>query len=228
MGKPDAMFSGLPAMIKNAEERVMMEELVTIQCKNIRLAGMLEANDAEKAVIVTHPHPLYGGNMDNPVVMQMVASFAGKGFTTLRFNFRGTGSSTGMFDNGVGEQDDLRAAVSHLQALGVAQVVLAGYSFGARVNAGLLSSGDRVPELTDFIMVSPPVGFMSFDDIRTLPGIGLIVTGQADDIAPADMVQTHIHRWDSDCRFEVIPGCDHFYSGKLADLGKILSAYLDV
>ncbi|MCP4719767.1 MAG: alpha/beta hydrolase [Desulfobacteraceae bacterium] len=200
-----------------------MEKPIIINCNNVRLEGLLNQNSSEKGVVVTHPHPLYGGNMDNPVVEQIVQSFFEKGFTTLRFNFRGTGKSSGMFDNGVGELDDVRAVLSYLKESGISQLYLAGYSFGARMNASVVSSGY---ELQDHIMVSPPMGFMSFDDVESMPSTGLILTGAKDEIAPSDMVQAAINRWQIHTQFEVIKGCDHFYAGCLDKLNQILSGYL--
>jgi len=200
-----------------------MEKPVIIHCNNVRLEGLLNQNSSEKGVVVTHPHPLYGGNMDNPVVEQIIQSFFEKGFTTLRFNFRGTGKSSGMFDNGVGELDDVRAVLSYLKESGISQLHLAGYSFGARMNASVVSSGY---ELQGHIMVSPPMGFMSFDDVESMPSTGLILTGAKDEIAPSDMVQAAINRWQIHTQFEVIKGCDHFYTGCLDKLNQILSGYL--
>ncbi len=204
-----------------------MEEPVIIHCGNIRLDGRFNKTDSAKGVLVTHPHPLYGGNMDNPVVLQMVESFLEKGFTTLKFNFRGTGKSSGMFDNGVGEADDVRAALAFLKDSGVDDLYLAGYSFGARMNAAVVSSG-RVAagEIKDHIMVSPPMEFISFDEVETMPSTGLILTGSRDEIAPADKIRAAIARWQIQPQFEVIPGCDHFYSGCLKQLNQILKDYL--
>jgi uncharacterized protein len=200
-----------------------MESKITIECGNIKLEGILRENTSQKAVIICHPHPLYGGNMDNPVVMTIADSFFEKGFTTLRFNFRGTCNSTGMFDNGNGEQDDIRAAMSWLMENGYQKICLAGYSFGARMNALVVSKGC---EIEDHIMVSPPVGFMSFDDIDKMSCTGLIITGANDEIAPADLVQGHINRWQINPRYEIIKDCDHFYSGCLGKLKTILTDYV--
>ncbi|MCA1793796.1 MAG: alpha/beta hydrolase [Desulfotignum sp.] len=200
-----------------------MEEAIVIKNNTIRLQAMLDKTSAGRAVVITHPHPLYGGNMDNPVVLQMTKSFARKGFTTLRFNFRGTAGSTGMYDNGQGEQTDVTATLAFLKNLGIQTLFLAGYSFGARINASVVSQGY---DIKDHVMVSPPVGFLSFDDIETLLSTGLIITGQEDDIAPPDMVQAHIHRWKISPEFHIIPGCDHFYGGCLDQLGEILEHYL--
>ncbi len=200
-----------------------MEETVTIHCNNVRLEGLLNQQSFERGVVVTHPHPLYGGNMENPVVEQIAQSYFEKGFTTLRFNFRGTGKSSGMFDNTVGELDDVRAALEYLKELGIIDLVLAGYSFGARINASVVSSGYG---LKDHIMVSPPLGFMSFEDVVSMPSTGLILTGAKDDIAPPKMVQAAINRWQITPQFEVVEGCDHFYTGCLPLLKDRLLAYL--
>jgi alpha/beta superfamily hydrolase len=106
---------------------------------------------------------------------------------------------------------------------GCESLYLAGYSFGSRVNASVVAGGYDV---LDHIMISPPVAFMSFDEIVQLPCTGLILTGQNDDIAPADKIQAHIDRWQITPQFEIIPGCDHFYSGCLAHLEARLSDYL--
>lgn len=200
-----------------------MDQPVTINCSNIKLEGSLNENSSRNAVIICHPHPLYGGNMENPVVMTLAASFFEKGFTTLRFNFRGTGRSTGMFDNGNGEQEDIRAALSFLNAAGYEKIHLAGYSFGARMNALVVSKGC---DIEDHIMVSPPVEFMSFDDIEKMVSTGLIVTGARDDIAPPEKIQGHIDRWRISPQYEIIENCDHFYSGCLDRLKDVVTAYL--
>ena len=196
---------------------------ITIECGNIKLEGSLRKNMPQKAVIICHPHPLYGGNMDNPVVMAIADAFFEKGFTTMRFNFRGTCNSTGMFDNGIGEQEDIRAAMSWLMENGYQKIYLAGYSFGARMNALVVSKGCKIE---DHIMVSPPAAFMSFDDIQKMPSTGLIVTGANDEIAPKELIQKHIDRWKIDPRYEIIEDCDHFYSGCLPRLKTILTDYV--
>lgn len=201
-----------------------MELKIEFPCRTLSLEGMLTKGRSEKAVVVSHPHPLYGGNMDNPVVLTIVRAFVEKGMTVLRFNFRGTGNSSGVFDDGRGEQDDVRAALRFLSGSGFTRLYLAGYSFGARVNAAVMSGGCRAK---DHVMVSPPAGFMRFDDIVQMPDTGLIVTGDNDEIAPAHIIKTHVKRWKIRPRFETIDGCDHFYSGCLYALFDILTDYLE-
>ncbi len=201
-----------------------MEEAVIIFVQGVRLEGWLNLNpNSQKGVVVTHPHPLYGGNMDNPVVRQIVGSFYEAGFTTLRFNFRGTRGSSGMFDNGTGEQEDVRGALAFLNENGVSTAWLAGYSFGSWVNAHVVAAGVQIQ---DHIMVSPPAGFISFDAVKKLPNTGLIITGQADDIAPPDLIRSLIRQWRIDPDFRVIDRGDHFYSTHLKALGEVLADYL--
>jgi uncharacterized protein len=201
----------------------IMESDITICCGNNSLEAKLNENGEHNAVVVTHPHPLYGGNMDNWVVTSIAGIFLANRFTTLRFNFRGTGKSTGMYDDGNGEQDDLKAAISFLQQKGYEKIWLAGYSFGSKITALAVSSGCAVQ---DHIMIAPPVAFMSFDDIEILPRTGLVITGENDDFAPPDQIRFHLDRWGIKPQFEMIKSCDHFFSTGLKDLEVILNAYL--
>ncbi len=200
-----------------------MGKHISIEHGTFRLEAVHQKNNRPDAVVITHPHPLYGGNMENPVVKTIEQAFYENGVATLRFNFRGTGKSTGQFDDGVGEQADVKAAVEFLEKEGYGRIRLAGYSFGSRINAAVVSGGCRV---TDHIMVSPPVAFMPFDDIPSLRNTGLVITGSDDEIAPKALIETHLDRWGIDPVFETIPDCDHFYSGCLDRLGIILDKYL--
>jgi alpha/beta superfamily hydrolase len=128
-----------------------------------------------------------------------------------------------MYDNGQGEQRDVIAALGFLKDRGCSTLFLAGYSFGSRINASVVAGGG---DITDHIMISPPVAFMSFDDIDTLPSTGLIITGKNDDIAPPKQIRAHIDRWRIAPHFEILPRCDHFYSGCLDHLRKALLRYI--
>ena len=91
------------------------------------------------------------------------------------------------------------------------------------MNASVVSKGCDVQ---DHIMVSPPMGLMSFDDIKKMPRTGLIITGANDEIAPKDLIQAHINQWQIDSQYEIIENCDHFYSNSLGKLKAILTDYL--
>ena len=202
-----------------------MEEKITFESGPCRLEGYWQAGTANKGVVITHPHPLYGGTMDNPVVTTVQRTFQKHSYATLRFNFRGVGGSQGRHDNGAGEQDDVRAAIAFVRNRAVAASDLAGYSFGAWVNAGV--AVDKGTAIESMLMVSPPVGFVEFENVKAINALKLVVTGSRDDIAPADCIRELLPAWNPDARFEVIEGCDHFYAGYLDKLESILNRYLD-
>ncbi len=190
----------------------MTETRVSIRYSSLELEGMVERVPGRQGVVVTHPHPLYGGDMDNPVVISVCRAFRRKGFSTLRFNFRGVGGSGGRHDHGVGERADVHAAGAYLTGLGLAEIDLAGYSFGTWVNAGAGAEFRRM------VMVSPPVGFIEFKPLAPLSNLHLIVTGSRDDIAPPRLIEAVRLTWNPGAAFQVIAGADHFYSGYLTAL----------
>lgn len=198
-----------------------MAEKITFLSEGYKIEGLLNQKDGKKGVVVTHPHPLYGGDMNNLVVESIVHVYHMKGYSTLKFNFRGVGRSQGAYDDGLGEQKDVLSALSFLADMGMEQIDLAGYSFGAWVNAHALQKDTLTKQM---IMVSPPVGFMDFKSIVTMNTLKFVVTGNRDDIAPADMVEKMISTWNPNARFEVIDGADHFYGGYLKQLESVLSS----
>jgi alpha/beta superfamily hydrolase len=201
-----------------------MEEKITIPSGRYRLEGYWLAGAAGKGVVITHPHPQYGGTMNNPVVETVQSAYQQNGYATLRFNFRGVGGSLGNYDNGIGEQDDVRAAIAYVENMNVRSVDLAGYSFGAWVNTGV--AADSRTSIKSMIMISPPVGFIKFENVNALSCLKLVVTGSRDDIAPVNQIRDLLPAWNPDAQFEIIDGCDHFYSGQLDRLQSILTRHL--
>ena len=201
-----------------------MEDKTEILSGRFRLEGLLQTADADRGVVITHPHPLYGGSMHNPVVEVIQRAYRSNGYATLRFNFRGVGGSQGNYDNGIGEREDVRAAIAALRERGAASVDLAGYSFGAWINARL--SADDLSSTTSMLMVSPPVGFVEFETVATISCLKLVVTGSRDEIAPADQISDLLPAWNPEAHFEIIDGCDHFYAGYLHKLEAILMHFL--
>ncbi len=130
-----------------------MAEKITFLSEEYEIEGLLNQRDEKKGVVVTHPHPLYGGDMNNLVVESIVHVYHMKGYSTLKFNFRGVGRSQGAYDNGLGEQKDVLSALSFLADMGMERIDLAGYSFGAWVNAHALQKDTLTKQM---IMVSPP------------------------------------------------------------------------
>lgn len=200
-----------------------MEETIAFQSGAFTLQGRLQRAKGRLGVVITHPHPLYGGDMHNPVVETLARVYTAAGHTSLRFNFRNTGRSEGRFDEGRGEQADVRAAVAWLQELGVERVDVAGYSFGAWVAALAITAGLKVRRL---IMISPPLAFVDFAPIQSLPPLHLVVSGEKDEIAPVDQIRRALPAWQPRARFETIAGADHFYSGDLETLAARVQKHL--
>ncbi len=203
---------------------ITMEEKISLPSGRHRLEGYWQAGAGHKGVVITHPHPLYGGTMNNPVVETVQSAYQQHGYATLRFNFRGVGGSQGSFDNGLGEQEDVRAAISYVENMDVSAIDLAGYSFGAWVNAGV--AADSRTSIESMMMISPPVGFIEFENVNQLSCLKLVVTGSRDDIAPVNQIRDLMPAWNLEAQFEIIEGCDHFYSGHLNRLQSILIRYL--
>jgi alpha/beta superfamily hydrolase len=176
---------------------------------SLYLEGLLTHGEGLRAAVISHPHPLYGGDMDNFVVGLLSQAFAHLGWTTLTFNFRGVGRSQGEFDQGHGEQEDVRSAVVHLKDLGKETIVLAGYSFGAWVNA---QAAGQDPSIETSILVSPPLAMMDFTFMEADLKTKLIISGDQDPFCPvADLKQT-IRAMKTPPRLKIIPGADHFFS----------------
>lgn len=197
----------------------MKEDIVRFRSGQYEIEGVFHAGNPVYGAVITHPHPLYGGDMANPVVAAIAAAYQTRGFTTLRFNFRGTGRSTGTYDQGIGEQVDVTAAVGFLKSKGVREVHLSGYSFGAWVNTLALQGGLAVQGMT---MVAPPVAFIEFSDGIHLPKLSTVVAGSRDAYAPPERIRPLMTQWNPEARMEIVDGADHFFSGFLKDLTRIL------
>ncbi len=203
----------------------MAEEKVSIPCEGLIIEGLMDNSSGEEAVVVTHPHPLYGGDMYNNVVESVVQAYRQEGYATLRFNFRGVGQSDGSYDQGIGEQEDVRAALTYLSKLGKSSIDLAGYSFGVWVNAlGLKSFG----QAKRMIMVSPPVNFIDFSFLDYSSKIQLVIAGSKDNIALPALIKDMIPTWNPQADFRIIHGADHFYWGKTGEIRAIIQCFLDL
>ena len=201
-----------------------IEKKMTILSDGCQLEGLWQPGTGSRGVVITHPHSLYGGTMHNPVVEMIQRAYRQNNFATLRFNFRGVGDSQGNFDNGIGEQNDVRAAIAAVEERGFSDVALAGYSFGAWINARLIAKNPIA--IASMLMVSPPVVFIEFGNVSALNSLKLVVTGSRDDIAPAEQIRALLTLWNPESAFEIIDGCDHFYVGHLDKLQAILTSFL--
>jgi uncharacterized protein len=195
-----------------------MERELLFDSGGYRLEALCEKGEGDRWAVVTHPHPLYGGDMENPVVRTIVRACRRAGLSTFRFNFRGVGRSEGEFDAGLGEKEDVASAVSCIRKEGAVRVVLIGYSFGAWVNARI----DRAARINEMVMVSPPVALLDFSSVSGLDALTRVITGSADEIAPCDRIENFLPLWNRAARLETIPDADHFYTGYLPALEAVL------
>jgi alpha/beta superfamily hydrolase len=184
-------------------------------------AGALEAiledpgSDGSSYGVLCHPHPLFGGTMDNKVVTTVARALHETGIPTLRFNFRGVGASAGVFDQGVGETDDADAVASWgARRWPGRDLVVAGFSFGGYVALRLAQR--RVPRL--LITIAPAV--LNFDGTgATVPRCPwLVIQGDADDVVDSKAVIDWVDRLDPKPRLLVLPGVGHFFHGSLREL----------
>ena len=199
----------------------MKEQPVFFQCGDVTIEGLYALGEGSRGVVVTHPHSQMGGNMMNNVVDALVRAFSGQGYATLRFNFRGVGGSGGKFDDGGGEQNDVKGAIEFLKEKGKNEIVLAGYSFGAWVNSRFLAGFDS---LFDVIMVSPPIDFLEFDFSVLKGRCGLVICGDRDQFCPIRLLEERVRK--TGCRLDTVKGADHFYFGKEQSIIDSLNDYL--
>ena len=180
--------------------------------------------------IVLHPHPLHGGNMNNRVVFIMFNNFVERGFSVLRFNFRGVGRSQGAFDNGVGELSDAAYAFDWMQQFNSNSPFcwIGGYSFGALISMQLMM---RRPEIEGFVSISPPAGTEDFSFLAPCPSSGLIIHGDKDTHVPLDAVKKLAQKLDGQknisVNLSIVKGADHFYKDNMDNLSKEVASYLE-
>ncbi|QIG50768.1 alpha/beta hydrolase [Nordella sp. HKS 07] len=199
-------------------------------------AGRIEARyhhckaQGSPIAILLHPHPSFGGTMNNPIVHQLYYMFAQRGFSVLRFNFRGVGRSQGLFENGAGELSDAASALDWLQAHNREAKIcwIAGISFGAWISMQLLM---RRPEISGFISVAPLAKHYDFSFLAPCPASGLFVNGDKDTVTPPEAVNTLVTKLKTQkgivIEHKVMPGANHFFQDKIDDLTKICAGYLD-
>lgn len=185
-------------------------------------AGDIEAQwdttaDATSTAILCHPHPLFGGSMDDGILQLVSTTLNPLGFDCLRFNFRGVGHSSGKHDGGAGEIDDLVAVSAWLENEKPDQKPwLIGYSFGAHVVWQSLERFSQ-QQVAGVILVAPPVGRMSFSQQDELPCTVFAMAGDRD-----DFVDEEAFRGLPGVNSRVIEGADHFFSATSTELTSAL------
>jgi uncharacterized protein len=201
-----------------------MEETVSIPEPGITLEGRLSVGAAPGGAVVTHPHPLFGGDMANNVVLTATRALAARGMSALRFNFRGVGQSTGAYGGGLDEADDVAAALAFLESRTPGPYFVVGYSFGAAVAGRALLKGLNADGA---ICVAPPIAFMDLSFLPRMPGLRLIVVGDRDELCPlpglrALMAGCQPAPGELPPEIRVIEGADHFFGDGEAELFRVL------
>ncbi len=184
-------------------------------------AGSIEAavdgapGGAGRFAVVCHPHPLFGGTMDNKVVTTLSRAMREAGIPAVRFNFRGVGGSEGAYDEGRGETADaLAVAAWSAERWPGCRPVFAGFSFGAYVALRLAQQiePDRL------VTVAPPVSRFDFAPLDVPRCPWLVVQGDADELVDPRAVIDWVGRLNPRPQLEVMPGTGHFFHGKLPEL----------
>ncbi|MBK0391125.1 alpha/beta hydrolase [Ramlibacter algicola] len=192
-------------------------------------AGALEVlrddpdGPTQGVAFLAHPHPLFGGTMDNKVVQTMARAFVQGGWSSVRFNFRGVGGSAGVHDEGRGEADDMRLLVAHFAPEG--PIALGGFSFGAFVASQVLASVWDTREVRKIVLVGTAASRFSVSAIpleahdRTL-----VVHGEEDDTVPLQSVLDWAR--PQALPVSVVPGGGHFFHGQLPLLKSLVARHL--
>lgn len=197
-----------------------------------RLQGRYMHGTAENApmALVLHPHPQKGGTMNNKVVYTVYQSFVSRGFSTLRFNFRGVGRSQGKYDSGEGELSDAASCLDWLQLHNPNAPFcwVCGFSFGAWISMQLLM---RRPEIVGFLSIAPPASEYDFSFLAPCPSSGLMLQGEDDETIPPESVAKLVEKLSAQRGIQIdytlLPGADHFFTGKLDEMMEVVDAYLD-
>ena len=198
-------------------------------------AGRLEAKyfkskkNTSPIALVLHPHPQYGGTMNNSVVAETFNTFMDNNFSVCRFNFRGVGKSDGEFDNGQGELADAAAALDWIERENFdnSHCWIAGFSFGALIAMQLLM---RRPEINRFIAIPPQPNTFDFSFLSPCPTSGIIIHGKNDELVPEENISELTRRLSSQKGIKIdlksIENANHFFSKNIDNLIIALNEYL--
>ena len=199
---------------------------VSFPADGVTLQGVLHSartqDTATPAVTVCHPHPLYGGSMDNNVVVAVCEALAAVEIHALRFNFRGVGQSTGDYGEGVAEQADVSGALDYLAGLENVDAVrlgLCGYSFGGMVVAPVALSDARVRALA---LVSPAIEAAALKKLADFKRPLLVLGGALDDLVTPELLSANLAAAPL-----IIPGADHFWWGHESALTTSLTDFFE-
>ena len=180
------------------------------------------------AAIVCHPHPLHGGTMHPKAVYRAAQGLNQAGLVVLRFNFRGVGTSTGSFDDGIGEQDDVRAAIEWIGAEHPHRpLVVGGFSFGSIVALSVAATDDRVAALLGLGLPVDLDDRYDYGFLAESPKPTLVVQGENDEFGSARAVQEVLAPLGSHITIVPVAGTDHYFEGRLDELRGTVQGYFE-
>lgn len=190
-------------------------------------SSLTGTNFPTSVAVICHPHSLMGGSLDNKVVFTLHRACRDEGLATIRFNFRGVGSSEGVYDHGIGEQDDLLAVLAWArQVLGADSLIQAGFSFGSFVAASAwpraLAAGWQGRQL---VLVAPPVTRFPLDSHELSAGTRVIY-GDADEVVDPLAIRDWLAAQPQALDIRVLAGAGHFFHGRLSELKDWVAAGL--
>jgi alpha/beta superfamily hydrolase len=203
-----------------------LREHTTIPCGDISLEAVWhfpEDKGPWPAVVVCHPHPLYGGTMSSNVVFGICQALAEKGMAALRFNFRGVGQSGGEYGEGIAEQEDVKAALDFASAtenIDKERIGLAGYSFGGMVALPVAIRDERVKRLA---LVSPALSEGGWQELERYTKPKFVIAGENDFVVPREQFLKLAE--DMPEQYRVIAGADHFWGGYEAEVAEKVSGF---
>ena len=179
----------------------------------------LEASQLLGTAVIAHPHPLFGGTMDNKVVQTVARAFVQAGWCALRFNFRGVGNSQGAYDEGRGELEDMLAVVEARAAIG--PLALAGFSFGAFVAASAAVRLEVERRVEHVVLVGAAASRFNLEQVPvSLRPRTSLVHGEVDETVPLAAVMDWAR--PQNLPVTVLPGCSHFFHGQLPLLRQVI------
>ena len=203
-----------------------MREHTTIPCGHISLEAVWhfpESKGPWPAVVVCHPHPLYGGTMSSNVVFGICQALAERAIAALRFNFRGVGQSGGEYGEGIGEQEDVKAALDFALAtegIDKERIGLSGYSFGGGVALPVAIRDERVKRLA---LVSPALSEGGWQELERYNKPKFVIAGENDFVVPREQLLKLAK--DMPEQYQVVAGADHFWGGYEDELAEKVSGF---
>lgn len=195
------------------------EEKVIIPIDNEFINGMFSLQSEEAGVLISHPHPQLGGDMDNNVILAIRDAFLSLGYSTLRFNFRKPVSVSEDKMESEFYVNDLKTAYSWLSVKSCKQIILAGYSFGAWISSIACL---KIENLHSVLLIAPPISFFDFNSLKDIDSCTNIIYGENDSFCPENKISKEKSKTSGMSKYYAIKESDHFFIGYESEIFKII------